>query len=103
MPVTPIIVGMRTTSLGNQLVRLALLIGALTATASLINACKSGTSANGTAANGSTTDSTTGGGGSSPAEAYKNLCAAVKSKNPDDIKKQMSKSTLQFAQMVAAQ
>ena len=103
MAPTHIIVGMRSTSLRTQFVRLALLFGAVAVTAFFINACKSGTSANGSAANNSAVGSTSGGGGSSPTEAYKNLFAAVKSKNSDEIKKQLSKGTLQFAQMVAAQ
>ena len=68
--------------------------GTLALTAFLINGCKGG-SAN--------SSSTSGGGGSSPTEAYKNLYAAVKSKNIDNIKKQMSKGTLQFAEMAAGQ
>jgi len=40
--------------------------------------------------------------GDSPTEAYKRLFAAVKSKNVDAIKAEMTENTLQFAQMVAA-
>lgn len=40
---------------------------------------------------------------SSPTDTYKNLYAAVKSKNTDSIKKWMSKKTLGFAEGVAAQ
>jgi len=61
----------------------------------LISAC------NGGSANSAGT--TVGGGGSSPTEAYKNLYAAVKSKDINAIKKQMSKGSLQFAEMVAGQ
>jgi len=85
---------MRTTNLRNQFARLFLLACTLTLTAFLINACKGG-SANSV--------STSGGGGGSPTEAYKNLFAAVKSKNTADIKKQMSKASLQFAEMAAGQ
>jgi hypothetical protein len=86
---------MRTTNLRNQLIRLVLLFGTLALAAFLISAC------NGSSANSSGTS--VAGGGSSPTEAYKNLYAAVKSKNVDSIKKQMSKGTLQFAEMVAGQ
>ena len=65
----------------------------LALTAFLINACKGGSANSGPP---------TGGSGS-PTEAYKNLFAAVKSKNTGDIKKQMSKATLQFAEMAAGQ
>jgi hypothetical protein len=83
---------MRTTNLRNQLLRLILLVGTLALTAFLINACK-GSSANNTS---------TSGGGDTPTEAYKDLFAAVKSKNVDNVKKQMSKKTIDFAQSVAA-
>ena len=41
-------------------------------------------------------------GGDSPTEAYKRLYTAVKSKNTDSIKKEMTKKSLDFAQSVAA-
>ena len=84
---------MRTTNLRNQFIRLFLLVFTLVVTAFLINACKGGNA---------NSNSPSGGGGS-PTEAYKNLFAAVKSKNVGDIKKQMSKASLQFAEMAAGQ
>ncbi|MBK9163842.1 MAG: hypothetical protein IPM21_08015 [Acidobacteria bacterium] len=42
------------------------------------------------------------GGGASATEAYKKLYEAVKSKNTEAIKSNMSKKTLEFAEMVAA-
>jgi hypothetical protein len=42
---------------------------------------------------------TSGGGGSSPTEAYKNLFAAVKSKDTETIKRQMTKKTLEMGVM----
>ena len=90
----PIIVGMRTTNLRDQFIRLVLLFGTLALAGFLISAC-SGSSANGTSTVGA-------GGGDSPTDAYKNLYTAVKSKNIDNIKKQMSKKTLDFAQSVAS-
>lgn len=45
----------------------------------------------------------TGGSPDSPTGAYKGLYAAVKSKNPEEIKKWMSKSSLGFAEMAAKQ
>lgn len=47
-------------------------------------------------------NATAGSSGDSPTEAYKRLYAAVKSKNTEAIKKEMSKKTIDFAQSVAA-
>lgn len=44
-----------------------------------------------------------GGNPNSPTGAYKGLYAAVKAKNPEEIKKWLSKSTLGFAEMAAKQ
>lgn len=41
------------------------------------------------------------GGGDTPTDAYKKLYAAVKSKNTESIKAQMTKKTLDFAQMIS--
>ena len=46
-------------------------------------------------------DTTSGGPGASPTEAYKALYAAVKSKDTERIKATMSKKTHAFAEMVA--
>ncbi|MBX3245315.1 MAG: hypothetical protein KF685_12765 [Acidobacteria bacterium] len=43
------------------------------------------------------------GGGSTPTEAYKNLYAAVKSKDTEQIKAQMTLTTLSFAESVSQQ
>ena len=69
----------------------------LSALLGIILACQpdaTGTNSSG----GGTTAGTTG----SPTEAYKQLYAAVKSKDVEKIKAVMSKSSLAFAQMVAA-
>lgn len=42
------------------------------------------------------------GGGATPSDAYKKLYEAVKSKNTEAIKSNMSKKTLEFAEMVSA-
>lgn len=41
------------------------------------------------------------GGGATPTEAYKNLYAAVKSKNTESIKRQLTKKSIEFGQMAA--
>ena len=41
------------------------------------------------------------GGGTTPTEAYKLLYAAVKSKNTEDIKKQLTKKSIEFGAMAA--
>jgi hypothetical protein len=82
--------------------RSILLTAFLTALLALILACQPGTSGNAV-----TTTNTTNGACSvtptgSPTEAYKQLYAAVKSKDTEKIKAVMTKKTQEFAQMVAA-
>ncbi|HUR99497.1 MAG TPA: hypothetical protein VMZ26_15640 [Pyrinomonadaceae bacterium] len=74
--------------------RSLLLTALLTALLAALFACQPGTSSN--TGNGGT--ATTG----SPTEAYKQLYAAVKSKDVEKIKAAMTKKTQEFAQMVAA-
>jgi hypothetical protein len=75
--------------------RSLLLTSVLTALLGVLFACGSGTAEN---SNGGGSVTTNG----SPTEAYKQLYAAVKSKDTEKIKAVMSKSTQAFAQMVAA-
>jgi hypothetical protein len=70
-----------------------LLTSLLTALLGIILACQPGTNSNGGG---------TAGTNGSPTEAYKQLYAAVKSKDVEKIKAMMSKSSQAFAQMVAA-
>jgi hypothetical protein len=58
----------------------------------VLSACQSSASQSGTA---------TGGSANTPTEAFKSLHAAVKSKNIDNIKANMSKTTIEFALSVA--
>jgi hypothetical protein len=76
--------------------RSLLLTSLLTALLGIILACQPG--ATGSNNSGGAAAGTTG----SPTEAYKQLYAAVKSKDVEKIKAVMSKSTQGFAQMVAA-
>lgn len=78
--------------------RSLLLTSLLTALLGIILACQPGATGNNSNGTGGTTAVTNG----SPTEAYKQLYAAVKSKDVEKIKAVMSKSTLGFAQMVAA-
>lgn len=75
--------------------RSLLLTALLTALLAVMFACQPATSNNTATSGGSTT---TG----SPTEAYKQLYAAVKSKDVEKIKAVMTKKTQEFAQMVAA-
>jgi hypothetical protein len=68
----------------------------LTALLALMFACQPGAKNN--SGTGGSSVTTTG----SPTEAYKQLYAAVKSKDVEKIKAQMTKKTQEFAQMVAA-
>src|SRR5829696_7803861 len=75
--------------------RSLLLTTLLTALLAVMFACQPGTSSNSENGGGTATSG-------SPTEAYKQLYAAVKSKDVDKIKAAMTKKTQEFAQMVAA-
>jgi hypothetical protein len=77
--------------------RSLILTSLLTALLGIILACQPGATGNSNSAGGATA-----GTSGSPTEAYKQLYAAVKSKDIEKIKAVMSKSTQAFAQMVAA-
>lgn len=76
--------------------RSLLLTSLLTALLGIILACQPGATGNNNSGGGAA------GTNGSPTEAYKQLYAAVKSKDTEKIKAVMSKSTQNFAQMVAA-
>ena len=80
---------MRSTKAGRLTVQLALLLAAVMGTFFLAASC--GGSGGGTSSPVADT----------PTEAYKRLFNAVKAKNTDEIKKNMSKTSLDFAQMAA--
>ena len=77
--------------------------------AAAITGCKTAATNNNTTANAVSNGNTNSsasydvipGGGATPTEAYKNLFAAVKGKNPAQIKGQFSKKTLEFAEGAA--
>jgi hypothetical protein len=77
--------------------RSLLLTSLLTALLAIILACQPGATGNSNSGGGAAA-----GTNGSPTEAYKQLYAAVKSKDIEKIKATMSKSTQAFAQMVAA-
>ena len=77
--------------------RSLLLTSLLTALLGIILACQPGATGNSNSGGGAAA-----GTNGSPTEAYKQLYAAVKSKDIEKIKATMSKSTQAFAQMVAA-
>ena len=77
--------------------RSLILTSLLTALLGIILACQPGDTANVNGGGG-----TAAGTNGSPTEAYKQLYAAVKSKDIEKIKSMMSKSSQGFAQMVAA-
>ena len=80
---------MRSTKAGRLTVQLALLLAAVMGTFFFAASC--GGSGGGTSSPVADT----------PTEAYKRLFNAVKAKNTDEIKKNMSKTSLDFAQMAA--